>query len=62
MLTREENELLYRVEGHGPMGQLMRHHWMPACLSEELPEPDGAPVPVRLRGEDLVACAIRKAG
>jgi phthalate 4,5-dioxygenase oxygenase subunit len=55
VLTREENELLCRVEGHAPMGQLMRHHWMPACLSEELPEPDGAPVPVRLLGEDLVA-------
>ena len=37
------------------MGQIMRRHWMPACLSEELPEPDGAPVAVRLLGEDLVA-------
>lgn len=55
MLTREENELLCRVEGAAPMGQLMRRHWIPACLSEEVPEPDGAPVPVRLLGEDLVA-------
>ena len=55
MLTREENELLCRVEGAAPMGQLMRRHWIPACLSEEVPEPDGAPVPVRLFGEDLVA-------
>jgi phthalate 4,5-dioxygenase oxygenase subunit len=54
MLTREENELLCRVEGDAPMGQLMRRHWVPACLSEEVPEPDGAPVPVRLFGEDLV--------
>jgi phthalate 4,5-dioxygenase oxygenase subunit len=55
MLTPEENDLLCRVEGDAPMGQLMRRHWFPACLSEELPEPDGAPVPVRLLGEDLVA-------
>jgi phthalate 4,5-dioxygenase oxygenase subunit len=55
MLTHEENDLLCRVEGNAPMGQIMRRHWMPACLSEELPEPDGTPVAVRLLGEDLVA-------
>ena len=55
MLTREENELLCRVEGDAPMGQLMRRHWLPACLIEEVPEPDGKPVALRLLGEDLVA-------
>ncbi|NDP43669.1 MAG: Rieske 2Fe-2S domain-containing protein [Aromatoleum sp.] len=55
MLTREENDLLCRVEGDAPMGLLMRRHWIPACLSEEVAEPDGAPVRVRLLGEDLVA-------
>ena len=55
MLTAEENELLCRVEGDAPMGQIMRRHWLPACLSEEVAEPDGAPVRVRLLGEDLVA-------
>jgi len=54
MLTAEENELLCRVEGDAPMGQLMRRHWIPACLSEEVTEPDGAPVRTRLLGEDLV--------
>jgi phthalate 4,5-dioxygenase oxygenase subunit len=54
MMTFEENELLCRVEGDAPMGQLMRRHWLPACLSEQLPEVDGQPVPVRLLGEDLV--------
>ncbi len=54
MLTREENELLCRVEGEAPMGQLMRRHWMPACMSEEVREPDGPPVRARLFGEDLV--------
>ena len=55
MLTPEENELLCRVEGEAPMGEIMRRHWLPACLSEEILEPDGDPVRVRLLGEDLVA-------
>src|SRR6476620_4293174 len=54
MLTAEENDLLCRVESNAPMGQLMRRHWIPACLSEEVTEPDGAPVRTRLLGEDLV--------
>jgi len=54
VLTHEENDLLCRVEGSAPMGQLMRRHWVPACLSEEVAEPDGAPLKVRLLGEDLV--------
>ncbi len=54
MLTAEENELLCRVEGDAPMGQLMRRHWTPICLIEEVAEPDGAPVKARAFGEDLV--------
>lgn len=54
MLTAEENELLCRVEGKAPMGQLMRRHWTPICLIEEVSEPDGAPVKARIFGEDLV--------
>ena len=54
MLTREQNELLCRVEGEAPMGRLMRRHWLPVCLSEEVAERDGAPVRARLLGEDLV--------
>lgn len=54
MLTHQENELLCRVEGDAPMGQIMRRHWIPACLSEEVSEPAGTPVRVRLLGEDLV--------
>jgi phthalate 4,5-dioxygenase len=54
MLTGAENELLCRVEGEAPMGQLMRRHWVPAVLSEQLTA-DGAPVRVQLFGEKLVA-------
>lgn len=52
-MTPEENDLLCRVEGDAPMGQLMRRHWVAACLSEEVAI-DGAPVKARLLGEDLV--------
>ena len=55
MLTAHQNELLCRVEGSAPMGQLMRRHWVPALLSEQIAEPDGKPVRVELFGEKLVA-------
>ena len=55
MLTASENELLCRVEGDAPMGRLMRRHWVPAVLSEQVAQPDGAPVRVQLFGEKLVA-------
>ncbi|HUQ75759.1 MAG TPA: Rieske 2Fe-2S domain-containing protein, partial [Burkholderiales bacterium] len=55
MLTPEQNALLCRVEGDAPMGGIMRRHWLPVCLSEEVAEKDGAPVKSRLVGEDLVA-------
>jgi phthalate 4,5-dioxygenase len=55
MLTQVENELLCRVEGDAPMGRLMRRHWVPAVLSEQVAKPDGAPVRVQLFGEKLVA-------
>jgi len=55
MLSHEDNNLLCLVEGDAPMGKIMRSHWIPACLSEEVPEEDGKPIRVRLLGEDLVA-------
>src|SRR3954447_11698825 len=55
MLTPEENQRLTRVSRGTPMGELLRRYWQPACLSSELPENDGAPLRVRLLGEDLIA-------
>ena len=49
-----DNEILCRVEGEAAMGQLMRRHWLPACMIEEVADPDGTPVRARLLGEDLV--------
>src|SRR5581483_9318169 len=55
MLTQAENDLLCRVEGASAMGQLMRRHWVPALLSEQVAAADGPPVRVQLLGEKLVA-------
>jgi len=55
MLTHDENVMLTRVTGDAPMGRLMRRHWVPAALSEQVAERDGTPVRLRLFGEDLVA-------
>lgn len=55
MLTAEENDILTRVEGDAPMGRLMRRHWVPAALSEQLAEKDGKPVRLKVLGEKLVA-------
>jgi phthalate 4,5-dioxygenase len=49
-----DNQLLCRVEGEAAMGQMMRRHWLPVCMVEEVAEPDGAPVKARLLGVDLV--------
>ncbi|QET06384.1 Rieske 2Fe-2S domain-containing protein [Cupriavidus pauculus] len=55
MTTADENELLTRVENGAPMGRMLRQlYWMPAVLSSRL-EADGAPVRVRLFGENFVA-------
>lgn len=50
----DDNEILCHVEGDAPMGKLMRQHWIPACMVEEVSEPDCAPVKVRLLGENIV--------
>ncbi len=55
MLSREENQLLTRVGRGTPMGDTLRLYWIPALLAQEIAEPDGPPVRVRLLGEDLVA-------
>ncbi len=53
-MKREDHELLSRTGPGTAMGNLLRRYWMPALLSREL-EMDGAPLRVRLLGEDLIA-------
>ena len=54
MISESENKLLCQVEHQAPMGRMMRRHWVPVCLIEEVAEADGTPVRARLFGEDLV--------
>lgn len=53
MITQEENNLLTHTGPRTPCGDLMRRYWQPVALVEELPK-DGAPLKVRILGEDLV--------
>jgi phthalate 4,5-dioxygenase oxygenase subunit len=55
MLRHEENAALTQVGPGTPMGRFMRRYWLPAAKLEQLAEPGGAPVRVRLLGEPLVA-------
>jgi len=55
MLSKRDNELITRSGSGTPLGNLMRRYWVPALLSEEIPEADGPPVQVRILGEELVA-------
>ena len=54
MLSAEENRLLTDISPGAPMGELVRRYWIPVMMSEELPEPDGDPVRLRVLCEDLV--------
>ncbi len=54
-ITRAENELLTRTGPAAPMGKLFREYWLPAMLSERLPDRDGPPIAIKLLGERLVA-------
>lgn len=55
MLTAPDNELLTRTGAGAAMGEYFRRFWQPVALSRELPEPDGAPIRVKVLGEELVA-------
>src|SRR5918912_2117144 len=55
MLSAKDNELLTRVGRGTPMGEFLRRFWLPALLSDELPQADGDPIRTRTLGEDLVA-------
>ena len=55
MLNQTDNDRLTRVGPGTPAGELFRRYWQPALLASEVTEPDGAPVRVRLLGEDLLA-------
>lgn len=53
-LKTEDNDLLTLVGPGTPMGRMLRQYWTPAIRANAL-EADGAPVAVRLFGQDYVA-------
>jgi phthalate 4,5-dioxygenase oxygenase subunit len=55
MLTADDNAALTQVGPDKPLGKFFRRYWIPACKSEEIREPGGAPARVELLGEKLVA-------
>jgi phthalate 4,5-dioxygenase oxygenase subunit len=54
VLSKQDNELITRVGPGTPMGEVMRHYWLPVLFPSEV-ERDGRPLRVRLLGEDLIA-------
>ena len=54
MLSKEANELIAKTGPGTPCGDLMRRYGHPVALSDELPT-GGAPLPLRILSEDLVA-------
>lgn len=55
MISAEQNAQLTQTGPGTPTGALFRRYWLPALLASELPEADGAPVRVKLLGEQLIA-------
>jgi hypothetical protein len=53
MISRDENQLLTQTGRGTSAGELLRRYWQPVALSEELPL-GGAPLAVKILGEDLV--------
>ena len=62
MLSGDDNERLTRTGAGTPMGTFFRRFWIPALLSQELPEPAGPPVRVRVMGEDQLPSATPRGG
>ncbi|WP_077002800.1 Rieske 2Fe-2S domain-containing protein [Variovorax sp. KK3] len=54
-MNPRDNERLTDVSPGTPMHALCSRYWLPAGLASDLPEPDGAPIRVRLLGRNLVA-------
>jgi len=57
MPTGDQTKLLARVGADAPMGSLLRQYWVPAIRSERL-DAGGAPVPIQIFGENLVAFRV----
>jgi phenylpropionate dioxygenase-like ring-hydroxylating dioxygenase large terminal subunit len=54
-MAREAAQRLTTTGPGTPMGDVFRRYWLPAFLSERLPEPGSGPIAVKLLGERLAA-------
>ncbi|MBO0714362.1 MAG: hypothetical protein J2P59_06375, partial [Acidimicrobiales bacterium] len=54
MLSTVDNETITRVGPGTPMGEVFRRFWLPVLSSRDVVA-DGAPVRLRVLGENLVA-------
>jgi len=55
MLTQNDNELMCRTGPGTPMGEYLRRFWIPALVSDEIPEPDCPPIRTKILSEELIA-------
>ena len=55
MLRKEQNDLLTQTGPGTAMGQLFRSYWLPALMTDELPENECPPVRVKMLSERLLA-------
>src|SRR5262249_47832936 len=62
MTTREQNDFLTQTGPGTPMCNLFRRYWIPALLSDEIPEPDCPPVRVTVLGARLLAFRATRGG
>ncbi|MDT3425829.1 phenylpropionate dioxygenase-like ring-hydroxylating dioxygenase large terminal subunit [Paenibacillus forsythiae] len=54
MLKTEDNKLLTQTDAGTPMGELFRKYWIPVVNSNEIAEPNGKPLKIKILGEDLL--------
>jgi phthalate 4,5-dioxygenase oxygenase subunit len=54
MLSHEQNAYLCEVEPGKPMHNLLKHYWIPAGLSTDMPEADSDPLRITLLCENYV--------
>jgi len=52
---RSDQDLICRVGSDTPAGTMFRRYWWPVALSEELAQPDGTPVRIRVLARNFVA-------
>lgn len=54
MLNPDDNDFICRVGPGTAMNQMLKRYWLPVLTEREVPEPDGAPLHLKLLGENYV--------